>query len=539
MNSSLEEHAVMPAQQIPGVPRWSRMAGALFLAAMFCVNVYRAATQTVTHDEALTYNWYLAGPLGALFDMSANNHILHTLLAKVSVTIFGPSELALRLPTLVGGALSFTALWMLGVRACRSAIPFFLLLALVGLNPLFLDFCCVARGYGLATAFLLWAMVFALRATDGAILATNEPASRRLWLLCSVALGLSLAANLSLLFVDAAVAAFLATSVLRESAKTGAVKTAMRRLWLWLALPGPLIATALWAPLLINAERGHFYVGWPSWREGAGEFIAASLFHDSCGIRSVADHERTPYELLGAGSTSAEVVGWLASVGSILLFVLLAVAVARLTAYVLKHGISSLDASRRLLLLASASTLVTLGTYAILNVARGALYPPDRAIVFLVPLLVLAGVLLPQSASSGMVRQGLNWVGGSIAAIVIVLSAAGIRTTYFRTWRYNAGTRQMVQAMRAAAPIGDVRVASHWIYAPTLEFYRSLAVRNNESDWLRPEQPEAKAGFLIVHPADNPRLDETQWKLTYQDTVSGANLYQRKGQPATMVRREP
>jgi hypothetical protein len=298
-------------------------------------------------------------------------------------------------------------------------------------------------------------------------------------------------------------------------------------LWLWLALPGPLIATVLWTPLLIHAQRENFYVGWASWRDSAGEFIAASLFHDGCGVQSAADHARTPYELLGAGTTSAHVVGWLAGVGSILLLVVLAATAAQLGAYVFKHGVSALDASRRLLLLALVSVFTALGAYIFLHVVRGVLYPPDRAIVFLVPLLAMAWVQLPHAVAPGVMRQGLNGVTSAIAAIVIVLSAAGIRTTYFRTWRYNAQTRQMVNAMRATAPTGDVRLASHWIYAPTLEFYRGLTVKNEKADWLHPEQPESKADFLIAHPADHPGVDDTQWKLLYQDQISGANLYQR------------
>ena len=149
------------------LPQWSLWLGALLLGAIFVVNVYRAATQSITHDEAVTYAWYVAGPISAITDMiDANNHLLYTILARISVKVFGHSELGLRIPSVVGGLLLFVALWLFGATACRAALSFLLSLSLVALNPLFLDFCSAARGYGLATAFLLWAMYFALRATE-------------------------------------------------------------------------------------------------------------------------------------------------------------------------------------------------------------------------------------------------------------------------------------------------------------------------------------------------------------------------------------
>ena len=71
------------------------------------MNVYRAATQSVTIDEAFTYNAFLAGPVDDLFTKyDANHHILNSLLAKLSISLLGLSELTLRLPSLLGGLLS-------------------------------------------------------------------------------------------------------------------------------------------------------------------------------------------------------------------------------------------------------------------------------------------------------------------------------------------------------------------------------------------------------------------------------------------------
>lgn len=50
--------------------RLSREAGLkLYLAALWLACLYRAVTQSIVHDEALTYPLYLAGPAARIFDL--------------------------------------------------------------------------------------------------------------------------------------------------------------------------------------------------------------------------------------------------------------------------------------------------------------------------------------------------------------------------------------------------------------------------------------------------------------------------------------
>ena len=59
----------------------------LFLAALVAVNLYRAMTQAVTAGEALNYNRFI-GPAWteALSRFDANNHVLNTLLVRISTS---------------------------------------------------------------------------------------------------------------------------------------------------------------------------------------------------------------------------------------------------------------------------------------------------------------------------------------------------------------------------------------------------------------------------------------------------------------------
>src|SRR5262249_42357713 len=106
-------------------PRRAQHVALAFLTALLLANVYRAATQSIVHDEALTYNWFVAGPPIPAPGIAINNHVLNTQLARHAIALFGPSELSLRLPSLLGGALCFGALFVLA-RGVFVSGPWFL-----------------------------------------------------------------------------------------------------------------------------------------------------------------------------------------------------------------------------------------------------------------------------------------------------------------------------------------------------------------------------------------------------------------------------
>ncbi len=150
--------------------------------------MYRAATLSITIDEAYTYTQFVSRPLAvALAEYDANNHFLYTLLAKGAIRVFGPGDLALRLPALAGAALFYAALYRLMLRLTGATWRLPLGFALVGATTSITDLLPLARGYGLALALF----------TLGFSLLLDETPSRRL---AGAALGLAVAANLAFLF---------------------------------------------------------------------------------------------------------------------------------------------------------------------------------------------------------------------------------------------------------------------------------------------------------------------------------------------------
>src|SRR5262249_29992267 len=122
-----------------------RVSILVILASVFGLSVYRAANQSITCDEALTYNWFLSDT-GRLFWFDANNHILHTYLAWISTSLFGPKEFTLRLPALLGAVLYLGAVFYLSRLLVRPTGWALLLVLLLVSNPLVLDFLPAARG---------------------------------------------------------------------------------------------------------------------------------------------------------------------------------------------------------------------------------------------------------------------------------------------------------------------------------------------------------------------------------------------------------
>ena len=80
--------------------------GILILLALFafCWAIARACLQSVVIDEADGYMGH-ARSVDAQWYPAAANHVLHTMLMRLSVWLFGLSELTMRLPALLGAAI--------------------------------------------------------------------------------------------------------------------------------------------------------------------------------------------------------------------------------------------------------------------------------------------------------------------------------------------------------------------------------------------------------------------------------------------------
>ncbi|MFN7266025.1 MAG: hypothetical protein ACK5VB_00890, partial [Bacteroidota bacterium] len=141
------------------------------IAALFGVYILiRAYNLPITVDEASTaINHVPRLVVDTLFyerEANPNNHILNTLLIKITTGIFGWHHFIVRLPVLIGGALYAWAAIQLSRRISSFSPVRILALLLFFGNPYMLEFFSFARGYGLAAGLLAVSVEMACRFFD-------------------------------------------------------------------------------------------------------------------------------------------------------------------------------------------------------------------------------------------------------------------------------------------------------------------------------------------------------------------------------------
>src|ERR1017187_5309688 len=241
-----------------------------FLAALLAVNLYRAMTQSVTPGEAWNYDRYIGSAWKEAFaHFDVNNHVLNTLLVRISTSQFHLTELSLRLPSLLAGVFYLWVVFRMARRWFGGGPQFLAVVGLLTLNPLVVDALSEARGYGLALACWVWALELLLESV--------ESFSAQKLKLVTVCLGLSVAATLA--FAAPAVAllvVFLAWSNSGPGAPSGVVRGRAPNARV-LAL---IFFLTVFVPLAIPLNRAEWKtlaVGATSLRQTINEITALSL----------------------------------------------------------------------------------------------------------------------------------------------------------------------------------------------------------------------------------------------------------------------
>ena len=146
-----------------------------FLAAVFAVEVYRAAARPIGSDEAYLYDRFVRPTTRqVLASELPDRDVLYSLLEKRSVGLFHVSPFSVRLPSLLFGILYLFAVWQLARRLSMVVVA-------AGAVPLFWACFSRADGTGEAVALLLCAIWLAVE--------------RRYLNLIGICMGLSLAAQ--------------------------------------------------------------------------------------------------------------------------------------------------------------------------------------------------------------------------------------------------------------------------------------------------------------------------------------------------------
>ncbi len=437
-------------------------AGGL-IAILLAYAAIRAARLPITIDEAITYRFFVTAPVSQILfpnlanprsvaetsELAANNHALNSLLAKVSSSLFGTSEITLRLPNVIALAAYGVFSWLI-LRSFRPGWIGMAGLALMMLNPFLLDYFSMARGYGLSLGLMmpgLYLLARSVRARQG---------SARDEFLGLFLLGLGALASFVLIDVLFAVAIVLtamrAIRIFSEQPAGGVVR--LRRFAIE-SLPLLSIGLLLGASVGLSAigvQRAHglWYGGHAGfWRDTVSSLVEPTLY-------------TAPY----AAFVRPIVTGLIAAAAALLTW--------RTATVLLHRPISEPDAR------AAAWTMLLFVAAALGVLEQRFLHVPfrlGRAALFFVPLFVLAVTATATSAAASAKRGPAMAVTGTMAALAI---AAGVHFAFcanvnrFLYFTYDLDTPNLLADLERVAALRrrPLRIRTDWHIAPAMEFYR-------------------------------------------------------------------
>jgi hypothetical protein len=471
---------------------WNKIAWFLLLVLIGC-NVYRAATQSITTDEAFTYERFVSKPFAGLFEpFDANNHVLHSLLARLSVHTFHLSEWSLRLPSVLGGAIYLFAVHRLCFLLYGGGLWSFMTTAVLVTNPFLLDYLSAARGYGLALGFLVLGIYNLIRPTE-------RLESSSLYL-AGICFGLSISANLTWLFpVAAFVIAFIATR-----AATGGVQ--ISEVW------SELIVPTLVVPFI--------FLIWPFSKAQAQDlYFGARHLADT--VQSLADYSFAyrPITIPGLGSFDS-LLQWSRVAarpsGALLLTACLAFGGRSLHHLAISRDFRENRSEIHGCLMAlsfAATTSLVIAAHRVV----GVLYPLTRTALYFLPLSFLA-------ASSLFYRfrqyRVLRLAAAAGAAVCLTVFALEANLSSYAEWRFDAGTKRIVRFISSRDEQKRLKIRASWPMEPSLNFYRLLYGLN----WEPVDRTDPKEGgdLVVLKAGDQEVAEMLGWRIIYGDPVSGA-----------------
>jgi len=127
----------------------------------------RFIDQTIKYDESFTFLRFATLPFSKLIGYYPlpNNHILHTMLVRASVLLFGPWEWAIRLPVFIAGILLLPVMYRLGNKAAMPGAGIWAI-SLAAVSSGLASYSVNARGYILVCLFTSLVFIASLNIRD-------------------------------------------------------------------------------------------------------------------------------------------------------------------------------------------------------------------------------------------------------------------------------------------------------------------------------------------------------------------------------------
>ncbi len=467
----------------------------------FLWTVARASIQSVTIDEADTYLQWVSPADPAHWGANANNHVLNSLLMRLVTSIFGGSAITLRAPALVGAALYIGAVYCLVRLISPRRILQWALFMCLTYSPFVMDYLVAARGYGMASAFLLWMIALAGRQQARDPL-TRPGELRRTCVLISLCAALCVSANFSFAIADALTALALFLWISRDNRRD------YLRILAGFTLPGLAVGYFLVGSVVLSWPKGQFTWGVNSLAKLLRSVVSACLFE--------------PNEYL----VNPRLLHYFAGFGPFLYPALAVFVIWRAAVLFFEHPAIENACGRRATALAAicgAALLMALAGHEFLLLAYKIPLPFNRTAMWVVLLfLAAAGSLAAAPLPSRVGRIS----GRTLTAILVVIACYNIgclRLTYFEQWQFDADMENVYAVLAYYNhKYGVTKVSTNWRYVAALNCYREMSGHETieeipDGPPVVNSYPAGYQAYVFYYPWDEGFSKRESLKLVYHD----------------------
>ena len=468
---------------------------ALPAAAGFAIfwAILRAYVQSITLDEADTYQFFVARQAQNIWHPGTNNHVLNSLLMWTFTHLFGTFAITARAPALLGAILYISVCYYLCQRVTDKSylqLPLFICLTY---NPFIFDFMVAARGYSLALSFLVAAIAVPLwyREKEGRSLQKSCVAA-------SLFLGLSFCANFSFAIIDAATFLAIAVWALRRRDKESAGKILQACI-----LPGLATALLIGGYPLFHWPKGELWFGARSLGQMTKSVVDASLFQ--------LDWRYLPSSVYRKLTYLKPALLPMLGILCVLQLVVTRIEGAWLeNAHARRMGRLASD-------LAGIAALAILIHWLAFRFYQLPL-PMDRTAIYLVPFCTLiAGIIASVPARSSM---GVWCHRGLVAAFFMMACyyLLCLRLTYFKEWEWNANVKDVYPVLaRYNHQDGVTEIGTDWFYGSALNFYRLASGRETLEEIKAPlEHVPGKKIYVLHGLFDRKFIEQERLAIVYR-----------------------
>lgn len=479
-----------------------RLSFAIWVSGILLLTftVYKALNASFTHDE-FTLLAYAERSYYGIFIIEppyAGCHIFLTFLAKPIITLFGISELTLRLPTLIGHLIYLIFTYRLVTLLHKNPWVAFCTWLLLNANPYLLDFYAIGRGYGLAIAMMTVSCYYFLRFV-------KEGGTNSKHLFGAFFAGfLAVYTNFTLLNYYVALLGTWGLFVLYQWWKNEdfSLQKLFRQHWIVPAVT-LFMAAIIYIPLKRLVETDQFYfAGINGFWQDTVRSLARSYIYNM------------PYGAYVEFVTSS----------------LFALAFFATLGVLLHHWQTAKDTQKdwvftAMLILFSLAMLSTVVQFHTI----GTKYLFERIALFYLPLFFISFSFLLQYAvrSVSFKKYALFFVG-VLSIFVVYHTIRATNTHTYRDWYYDTNSKEMMQYLRdetaSKLPEGEkVKVGMKWIFVPSFYFYeKKWGTENrlnlvNKTDPRMELTPEHDLDYIYTERGDleNLRTQGFDWETVF------------------------